>query len=54
MKNLLTTKEIVEKESTVSCTYSDEFLACIDRAEEDIKAGRVHRIKSLSELQEAK
>ena len=50
MKNLLITKEIVDKESTVSCTYSDEFLASIDRAEEDIKAGRVRRIKSLAEL----
>ncbi|MFM2424144.1 MAG: hypothetical protein RLZZ70_535 [Candidatus Parcubacteria bacterium] len=30
--------------------FSDEFLASIDRAEADIKAGRVHRVKSLREL----
>lgn len=30
--------------------FSDEFLASIDRAEKDIKAGRVHKLKSLADL----
>ena len=30
--------------------FSDEFIASIDRAEADIKAGRVHRVLSLREL----
>lgn len=30
--------------------FSDEFLVSIDRAEKDIKAGRVHKLKSLADL----
>ena len=30
--------------------FSDEFLASMDRAEKDIKAGRVHKLKSLADL----
>ena len=30
--------------------FSDEFLASIDRAENDVKAGRIHRLKSLADL----
>ena len=30
--------------------FSDEFVASIDRAEADIKAGRVHKVSSLREL----
>ena len=30
--------------------FSEDFLASIDRAEKDIKAGRVHKLKSLADL----
>jgi len=30
--------------------FSDEFLASLDRAERDIKAGRIHKAKSLADL----
>jgi hypothetical protein len=30
--------------------FSDDFLASIDRAEKDVRAGRVHRLKSLADL----
>ena len=30
--------------------FSDDFLASIDRAEKDIKAGRVHKLESLADL----
>ncbi len=30
--------------------FSDEFLASLTQSEKEIKAGRVHRIKSLAEL----
>ena len=30
--------------------FSDDFLASIDRAEKDVKAGRVHKLKSLADL----
>ena len=29
--------------------FSDDFLASIDRAEKDVKAGRVHKLKSLKD-----
>lgn len=30
--------------------FSNDFLASIDRAEKDVKAGRVHKLKSLADL----
>ena len=30
--------------------FSDEFLESVDRAEKDIKAGRVHKLNSLKDL----
>ena len=30
--------------------FSEEFLVSLDRAEKDVKAGRVHVAKSLAEL----
>ena len=30
--------------------FNDDFLASIDRAEKDIKAGRVHKLESLADL----
>jgi hypothetical protein len=30
--------------------FSDDFLACVDRAEKDIKAGRIYKSKSLKEI----
>ena len=30
--------------------FSEDFLASIDRAEKDVKAGRVHKLKSLADL----
>ena len=30
--------------------FSDDFLASMDRAEKDVKAGRVHKLKSLKDL----
>jgi hypothetical protein len=30
--------------------FSDDFIASINRAEKDIKAGRVHKLKSLADL----
>lgn len=30
--------------------FSNEFLESLDRAERDVKAGRVHKLKSLADL----
>jgi len=40
----------LEREAAALGMFGDDFLASIDRAEADIKAGRVHKAKSLKEL----